>query len=234
MTDFVTDQVPQPRSALVLACVLQLTDTDEGARFWWQYAAGAGQAAAAYCLYLHHLALGESDTADWWHRQTDDVQPPPGPPAEDTPTPSPEAAPSAWHPADHRITNTSTTTILRILRHLAKYSARPRSAAVTELMAYVPTAVAVGYLRQPEMDLPTPGADFARRISTLLATAADRPDVTNTLPARPDSREHASRDAARPSPDLPLPRPARQRTSRWEKPQNGEHGHMKSTRSACT
>lgn len=199
VTDFVTDQVPQPRSALVLACVLQLTDTDEGARFWWQYAAGAGQAAAAYCLYLHHLALGERDTADWWHRQTDDVQPPPGPPADDnTPGPSTETAPSAWHPADHRITSTSTTTILRILRHLAKYSARPRSAAVTELMAYVPTAVAVGYLRQPDMDLPTPGADFARRISTLLATAANRPDVTTTLPARPDPREQASRDAAHP------------------------------------
>ncbi|WP_326658681.1 hypothetical protein [Streptomyces canus] len=196
VTDFVTDQVPEPRSALVLACVLQLTDTDAGARFWWQYAAGAGQAAAAYCLYLHHLALGESDTADWWHRQTDDVQPPPGPPAQTPPTPSTEAAPSAWHPADHRITSTSTTTILRILRHLAKYSTRPRSAAVTELMAYVPTAVAVGYLNQPDMDLPTPGADFARRISTLLATAANRPDVTNTLPARPDPREHASHDAA--------------------------------------
>lgn len=41
VADFVTAQVPEPRSALVLACVLQLTDTDDGARFWWQYAAGA-------------------------------------------------------------------------------------------------------------------------------------------------------------------------------------------------
>lgn len=195
VTDFVTDQVPEPRSALVLACVLQLTDTDDGARFWWRYAAGAGQPAAAYCLYLHHLALGESDTADWWHRQTDDVQPPPAPPAQHTPSPGTEA-PRAWHPAAHQITSTSTTTILRVLRHLAKNSVRPRSAAVTELMAYVPAAVAVGYLREPEMDLPPPGPDFARRISALLATAANRPDVTNTLPARPDSRERASRDAA--------------------------------------
>jgi hypothetical protein len=195
VADFVTDQVPEPRSALVLACVLQLTDTEEGARFWWQYAAGAGQAAAAYCLYLHHLALGESDTADWWHRQTDDVQPPPGPPTHETPSPGTED-PSAWHPAAHRITNTSTTTILRVLRHLAKNSVRPRSAAVTELMAYVPTAVAIGYLREPEMDLPTPGPDFARRISILLATAANRPDVTNTLPARTDSRTRTARDAA--------------------------------------
>jgi hypothetical protein len=192
---FVTDQVPEPRGALVLACVLQLTDTDEGARFWWQYAAGAGQAAAAYCLYLHHLALGESDTADWWHRQTDDVQPPPQPAVHNTKSPErpaqePQSAETScsWNPAQHRITSTSTTTILRILRHLAKSSARPRSAAVTELMAYLPAAVAAGYLRQPEMDLPMPGPDFACRIRTLLA-AANRPDVSSSLPLRPDSRE---------------------------------------------
>lgn len=73
---FNTDQLPDPRSALVLACVLQLTDTDDGARFWWQYAAGAGQ-PAAYCLYLHHLALGETHAARWWHTQTNEVQPKP-------------------------------------------------------------------------------------------------------------------------------------------------------------
>lgn len=39
VADFLTDQVPEPRSAMILACVLQLTDTDDGARFWWQYAA---------------------------------------------------------------------------------------------------------------------------------------------------------------------------------------------------
>ncbi|MET9914323.1 hypothetical protein ABZZ74_47785 [Streptomyces sp. NPDC006476] len=192
VADFVTEQVPEPRSALILACVLQLNDTDAGARFWWQYAAGAGQAAAAYCLYLHHLALGESDTADWWHRQTDDVQPTPGP-AAPTDQRSPEVQ-QAWHPADHRITSTSTSTILRILRHLAKYTARPLSAATTELMAYVPTAVAVGYLREPEMDLPTPGTDFARRVSTLLAAAANRPDVITGLPARPNPPKNVPHD----------------------------------------
>ncbi|KOV89151.1 hypothetical protein ADL02_16055, partial [Streptomyces sp. NRRL WC-3723] len=43
LADFLTEQVPQPRSALALACILQLTDTDDGARMWWQFAAGAGQ-----------------------------------------------------------------------------------------------------------------------------------------------------------------------------------------------
>lgn len=186
VADFVTDQLPEPRSALILACVLELTDTSDGARFWWQYAAGAGHGAAAYCLYLHHLALGERDTADWWHRQTDDVQPSPEAPVEEHhPGEQPD---SPWRAAEHRITSTSTTTILRVLRHLAKYTVRPRPAAVTQLMAYVPEAVAVGYLRQPEVELPMPGTDFARRISTLIATAANRPDVFTTLPARPGPR----------------------------------------------
>ncbi|MGW1563358.1 hypothetical protein ACWCQ1_43770 [Streptomyces sp. NPDC002144] len=201
VADFVTDQVPAPRSALVLACVLQLTDTDDGARFWWQYAAGAGQAAAAYCLYLHHLALGEDDTADWWHRQTDDVQPQPDSPALE---PGPQTTVSRrWHPAEHRITSTSTTTILRVLRHLAKYTARPRPAAVTALMAYVPTAVTAGYLRQPEIELPVPGPGFAKRIAMLLTAAAARPDTPNSLPAR-------SETSYRPFPDIPRPqtRPA--------------------------
>ncbi|MGW2707245.1 hypothetical protein [Streptomyces sp. NPDC001340] len=171
---FVTDQVPEPTSAMILACVLQLTDTDDGARFWWQYAAGAGQAAAAYCLYLHHLSLGEDDTAQWWHRQTDDVQPTPS-----TDSPSRRG----------RIDAAPTSTLLRILRHLAAQTTRrPRSAAVTELMKFVPTAVAVGYLREPDMELPMPGPDFARKIRTLLTTAASQPSKPIDRPARLETR----------------------------------------------
>ncbi|MFD3931762.1 hypothetical protein [Streptomyces sp. NPDC058614] len=60
--------------ALVFACLLHLTDHRESAQFWWQLAAGAGHRAAAYCLHLHHLALGESREArHWLHMVTDDV-----------------------------------------------------------------------------------------------------------------------------------------------------------------
>ncbi|MGW8971274.1 hypothetical protein [Streptomyces platensis] len=185
ITGFVTDQVPEPRSALILACVLQLTNTDDGARFWWQYAAAARQAAAAYCLYLHRLSLGEDDTAQWWHHQTDDVQPPP-----QTDTGNRDRL------AGTSIAGASTTTTLRVLRHLSKHTSRPRSAAVTDLMTHMPTAVAVGYLREPAMELPMPGPNFARRIRTLLTAAANRPDVPSRLPARAEPPTHATHQPA--------------------------------------
>ncbi|AZS87219.1 hypothetical protein ELQ87_25515 [Streptomyces griseoviridis] len=168
--EFVTAQVPEPRSALVLACVLQLTETDDGARYWWQYAAGAGQPVAAYCLYLHHLALGEQDAAAWWHHQTDDVEPPPDVPARLHPTKTQPTC--TW---TRQEAEASATAILRTVLSLTRHTARPRPAAVTQLMSYVPLAVAAGYLRQPEIELPLPGAEFACRIRTLLASASHAP-----------------------------------------------------------
>ncbi|TXS44081.1 hypothetical protein EAO75_30205 [Streptomyces sp. uw30] len=193
VAEFVTDQVPEPRSALVLACVLQLTDTDDGARYWWQYAAGAGQPAAAYCLYLHHLSLGERAAAAWWHRQTDDVQPPPEVPARAHSSISQPVRSWFAHDAD-----TSATSILSFLLHVAKYTARPRPAAVTELMAYVPLAVAAGYLRQPDAELPLPGTGFARKIRALLPAAANRRRVLGTVPAQPDTHVRAGHDSSEP------------------------------------
>ncbi|MFD5536911.1 hypothetical protein ACFWIJ_03425 [Streptomyces sp. NPDC127079] len=55
--------------ALAFACLLYLTRHPESAQFWWQLAAGAGSRAAAYCLHLHHLALGESKRAQHWFHQ---------------------------------------------------------------------------------------------------------------------------------------------------------------------
>ncbi|MER6289473.1 hypothetical protein [Streptomyces sviceus] len=55
--------------ALVYACLLSLTGHPESAQFWWQLAAGAGSRAAAYCLHLHHLCVGESRRARHWFHQ---------------------------------------------------------------------------------------------------------------------------------------------------------------------
>lgn len=61
-------------SALLFACLLHLGD-EEGARFWFQYAAGAGSRTAARCLYLHHLARAEVETARHWKRQAQALPP---------------------------------------------------------------------------------------------------------------------------------------------------------------
>ncbi|MEU3188676.1 hypothetical protein ABZ707_31435 [Streptomyces sp. NPDC006923] len=55
--------------AAVFACLLYLTGHPESAQFWWQLAAGAGHRAAAYCLHLHHLALGETREAQHWRHE---------------------------------------------------------------------------------------------------------------------------------------------------------------------
>jgi hypothetical protein len=55
-----------PDGALHFACLLHLADHQEGAQFWWQFAAGAGNPTAAYCLYLLHLGRGELRDAEHW------------------------------------------------------------------------------------------------------------------------------------------------------------------------
>ncbi|MFH9298890.1 hypothetical protein [Streptomyces sp. NPDC017520] len=186
--EFVTDQIPAPRAALVLACVLQLSDTDDGARFWWQYAAGAGQPAAAYCLYLHHLALGETHVASWWHTQTDEAgtcKPVPRAPAARTEI---RCADDPGLPALLRDgEGVSTTTLLRVLRQLARHVTRQRSSVVLELMAYMPVAVASGYLREPDSEIPLPGPNFAHQVRDRLNTA-HRSLRPSGLPPRSQSR----------------------------------------------
>jgi hypothetical protein len=78
------------------------------------HAVGAGQ-AAAYCLYRHHLALGERKTAELWHQQSVDVEPAPDPPAWDD-----GGRLEPGRPPDHR-------RLHRILRHLAKQTVRSRA-----------------------------------------------------------------------------------------------------------
>ncbi|WP_318205472.1 hypothetical protein [Streptomyces sp. SCL15-4] len=62
----------------VFACSLHLADHPESARFWWQFAAGAGHGVAAYCLYLQHLMSGELGEADHWWEQVGAILAGPG------------------------------------------------------------------------------------------------------------------------------------------------------------
>ncbi|MEU8727641.1 hypothetical protein [Streptomyces antimycoticus] len=56
--------------ALAFACLLGLAGEEEGAQFWWQFAAGAGNATGALCMHLLHLGRGEPRDAQYWAEQT--------------------------------------------------------------------------------------------------------------------------------------------------------------------
>ncbi|MGW7823583.1 hypothetical protein ACWGLF_36905 [Streptomyces puniciscabiei] len=59
--------------ALHFGCLLNLAMKPEGALWWWHYAAGAGNATAAYCLHLFHMRRGDLRDADHWMRQALDI-----------------------------------------------------------------------------------------------------------------------------------------------------------------
>ncbi|MEU3793401.1 hypothetical protein AB0F07_26935 [Streptomyces fructofermentans] len=154
---FLAGALPEPAGARVLGCMLHIAGSEESARFWWQYAGGAGDPVAGYCLHLHHRALGEHGAADWWHAQHVQAGFPGG-----------GAAPFGL----------AIPTVLRILRAL-RPDGSPVSEAVEAVLHYVPAAVA---FVDDDLDLPLPDPDFADRVRALAATcpaedaAADLPD----------------------------------------------------------
>ncbi|MFE9812313.1 DUF6207 family protein [Streptomyces sp. NPDC005227] len=165
ITDFITEQLPEPRGAWILGCLLQLADAEDGARFWWQYAAGAGDTAASYCLYLHHRAIGDSRAAAFWHDQADTIT--------------------------DRIEE-SVPTFLRILEHLTPAGRHPYTDTTLAVMSYVTAAVTDGYTRHPDYEIPLPGPYFAEHIQIILAATAGATGSTHrerhptiALPARP-------------------------------------------------
>ncbi|WP_380282240.1 hypothetical protein [Kitasatospora purpeofusca] len=60
------DGTVEPRGALVFACLLHLVGRYQEAQFWWQFAGGAEDAAACFCLYLHHVRMGDVRAAEHW------------------------------------------------------------------------------------------------------------------------------------------------------------------------
>jgi hypothetical protein len=59
----------EPEGALVFACLLHLAGREDGAKFWWQFAAGSGSSAAATCLSFHHQRNAAFRDAEYWREE---------------------------------------------------------------------------------------------------------------------------------------------------------------------
>ncbi|WMI61967.1 hypothetical protein RBH85_36530 (plasmid) [Streptomyces rochei] len=185
ITDFITEQLPGPEGAWILGCLLHLTGAEDGARYWWQYAAGAGDRGAGYCLSLHHRARGDDQAADFWLDQTDD--------------------PASTGPGEGCAASTST--VLRMIVQMTADSDRTYSDTTLAVMSYTTAAVSDGYRRHPDVEIPAPGPYFAEMLQAILAALADPHDdrtgpTAGPLPARPvEGDDMATRRTRTPDPD---------------------------------
>ncbi|MER5886990.1 hypothetical protein ABT160_24465 [Streptomyces sp. NPDC001941] len=137
------DDVRDPGGALAFACLLILAGKDEGAQFWLQYAAGAGNVTGALCLYLLHLRRGERRDAQYWAGQIAQLEAEPGP--------------CQYMPVAHEVvTTTGAATGIAVHYALPQAEAAVAEDAVKD---------AVDELDAPRLDglgpIPQPSADLA-------------------------------------------------------------------------
>jgi hypothetical protein len=162
LRQFITDTLPAPQGARVLGCVLQLTDAEDSARFWWQYAAAAGDHTACFLLHLHHTARGEPFAATWWLHQTT---------IDTSPSPHTTVLPRNGQSDNRFHTDAGISTLLRILSRLPDPDSPPaRTEVFTAVMRYIPDAVAAGRATNPEAEIPLPQG-FADNLGIVLAAA---------------------------------------------------------------
>ncbi|MEU2730610.1 hypothetical protein ABZ650_23135 [Streptomyces griseoviridis] len=176
LADFLTDQVPQPRAAWILGCFLQLAGADDGARFWWQYAAGADDAPASYCLYLQHLARGDTHAAALWRAQAGEHA------QQDNGT----TGPGEHGPAYRLMTaDSSLSTVLRVLSHLTRAAPRRQTTTARNVIDFVASAVAIGYDLHPDLEIPLPGQNFDELLGVIVAASSreDWPGAVSTAPS---------------------------------------------------
>ncbi|MFE1444147.1 hypothetical protein [Streptomyces sp. NPDC058739] len=181
---FLTHNLPEPHAAWLLGCALQLADVHDGARFWWQYAAGAQHPAAAYCLSLHHHAHSEDHAAAFWYAQSGLQD------AVDCDT----VTVTGIHPPLNRFRfDTDVPTVLRVLSRLAARRDRARPQRADALTNYVADAVTRACRHHPDIEIPLPETRFASRIAFILAATTPwtlRPErlLQNIWPSRTRSR----------------------------------------------
>jgi hypothetical protein len=139
--------IPEPDGARVLACILHLAGREDSARFWWQFAAGAEDGLARFCLFLHHLALGELQEANWWHDQV------------------PSSGRGMWARAVREGRDQETAAAATCLHAVARHKAVPE--ATNAVVVYVKSAIQ--FVDDEDIPLPLPPDGFAQRIEEMTA-----------------------------------------------------------------
>ncbi|WP_166027039.1 hypothetical protein [Streptomyces chilikensis] len=162
LRSFLTDRLPEPLGARLVGCVLQLADDEDGARAWWQYAAGAEDELSPYCLHLQHRKYGEQDAAELW--------------LDRSPVERWTGAGGGRPPGVRLAFDVTFPAMLDLLAGLRpqQLGERERDAVVEALLEYIPHAVAPGHARYPAFDLPVPGPGFAERVRALLSGGPGR------------------------------------------------------------
>ncbi|MGA5605151.1 hypothetical protein ACPCUF_29660 [Streptomyces griseoincarnatus] len=189
---FLNDQMPDLHSAWLLGCALHIAGIPEGARFWWQYAAGDHHAPACYSLSLYHEACGEQYAADFYRRQAHRVTT-----ASDTHTDTLTVVGTC--PPQTINFDASLPTVLHTLNRLcAGPGTRQRKRhRIDALTNYVADTVTRHYTRNPEIEIPVPEPRFAERVTWLLT--ATLPWTRRTRPSRPSQPGLPARRTLRPS-----------------------------------
>lgn len=138
-----------PGGALTFACLLLLADREEGARFWLQFAAGAGQVTGALGLYLLHLRRGEWRDARHWASQI----------------PALEREPCQYTPVAHEVVDTAQAPGgVAVYIDLADCGAAVPEAAVKDAMQDVDVE-----LLEDLGGVPQPSPELAHQLEGLVA-----------------------------------------------------------------
>lgn len=198
--EFLTNKLPQPHGAWLLACALHLAGVQDGARFWWQFAAGADHPAAAYCLSLHHHARGEDHAADFWYEQSG---------LQEAFECDRITVTGIDPPLNRFRFDVSIPTVLRVFSRLTARRDRARPHRADALTNYVARAVTRGYRRHPGIEIPVPEARFASRIAWILSATPPwtfRPERVS-IPCGPAADRTGT--AMTPGPGTPPPRASR-------------------------
>ncbi|MEU5116648.1 hypothetical protein AB0G64_34745 [Streptomyces longwoodensis] len=194
---FLTDQMPDLHSAWLLGCALHTAGLPEGARFWWQYAAGDGHAPACYSLALYHQARGEQYAADFYQQQAHRITA-----ATDTDTDTFTVA--GTFPAQTISFDASLPTVLHTLNRLyaGPGARRRRRHRIDALTTYVADTVTRHYTRHPSIEIPVPEPRFAERVQWLLS--ATLPWKRRSRQTQPTGASLPARQTNRSTYDQPL------------------------------